>query len=91
LILARSMSGHPIKDMLRDGLFLIDERQGENPIVPKFRRLRFGFGFRLGFSFFILRQAQGAQPMHVLNGGRVARRFLLQCLIDFRFSPLIAV
>jgi hypothetical protein len=56
------------------------------------RRLRFGFGFRLGgSSFFILRQAQGAQPVHVLNGGRVASRFLLQGLIDFRFSPLIAV
>jgi len=63
----------------------------KNRIVPKSRRLRFGFCFRLGFSFFILRQAQGAQPMHVLNGGRVARHFLLQCLIDFRFSPLIAV
>jgi hypothetical protein len=63
----------------------------KNPIAPKSRRLRFGFGFRVGFSFFILRQAQGAQPVHVLNGGRVAGRFLLQCLLDFRFSPLIAV
>jgi hypothetical protein len=63
----------------------------QNPTAPKSRRLSFGFGFRLGFSFFILRQAQGAQPMHVLNGGRVASRFLLQCLLDFRFSPLIAV
>jgi hypothetical protein len=38
-----------------------------------------------------LRQTQGAQPVHVLKGGCVARRLLLQCLIDFRFSPLIAV
>jgi hypothetical protein len=63
----------------------------KNPIAPKCSRLRFGFYFRLGFSFFILRQTQGAQPVHVFNGSRVARRFLLQCLLDFRFSPLIAV
>lgn len=58
----------------------------------------FGFfswiGFVVGFVFLrqaFLRQAQGAQPVHILKSSRVARRFLLQCFVDFRLSPLIAV
>lgn len=73
----------------------------KNPIAPKsppLTWLLFGFfswiGFVVGFVFLrqaFLRQAQCAQPVHILKSSRVARRFLLQCFVDFRLSPLIAV
>jgi hypothetical protein len=44
----------------------------------------------LAFGFFIPRQAQRSQALHVLDDSRTANSFLLQCIIDFRFAPLIA-
>jgi hypothetical protein len=44
----------------------------------------------LAFSFFVPRQAQRSQALHILDDSRTASSFLLQCIIDFRFAPLIA-
>jgi hypothetical protein len=44
----------------------------------------------LVFGFLVPRQAQRSQALHVLDDSRTASSFLLQCIIDFRFAPLIA-
>jgi hypothetical protein len=44
----------------------------------------------LAFGFFVPRQAQRSQALHVFDDSRTASSFLLQCVIDFRFAPLIA-
>jgi hypothetical protein len=42
-------------------------------------------------AFFVPRQAQRSQALHVLDDSRAASSFLLQCIIDFRLAPLIAI
>jgi hypothetical protein len=44
----------------------------------------------LTFGFFIPLQTQRSQALHILDDSRTASSFLLQCIIDFRFAPLIA-